>query len=142
MVVSMLLCMGLSMTSFRDGWSFKVSKYLHLNFNLLAKVFMVVGLRSSYMYRNEPKGDNSPFHYHHFSTMHSWMGLTTSFLLFQQDFLGGLNFLYPKLCHVPRYIVKGYKEYHGVMGKACYVMAAIAMVTGDSRIHAHRAITI
>ena len=130
MVISMLLCMGLSMTSFRDGWSFKVSKYLHLNFNLLAKIFMIVGLRSSYIYRNEPQGKGSEYHYQHFGTMHSWMGLTTSFLLFQQDLLGGISFLYPKICHVPRYIIKGYREYHGVMGKASFIMAAIAMLTG------------
>jgi len=130
MVISMLLCMGLSMTSFRDGWSFKVSKYLHLNFNLLAKVFMIVGLRSAYIYRNEPQGKNSEYHYQHFGTMHSWMGLTTSVLLFQQDLLGGLSFLYPRLCHIPRSFIKGYKEYHAIMGKASYIMAAIAMLTG------------
>ena len=131
MVISMLFFMGMSLTSFRDGYSFKVSKYLHLNFNLLAKVFMIVGLRSAYIYRDEPEGKHSSYHYQHFGTMHSWMGLVTSFLLFQQDLLGGINFLYPKICGVPRYIIKGYKEYHGVMGKASFVMAGVAMVTGE-----------
>ena len=116
MVLSMLFCMGMSMTAFRDGWSFKVSKYLHLNFNLLAKFFMIVGLRAVYIDHDEPEGKHSSYHYRHFGSMHSWMGLTTSLLLFQQDFLGGIHYLYPKFCGVPRYIVRGYKEYHGVMG--------------------------
>lgn len=135
MVLSMLLCMGISLTSFRDGWSFKVSKNLHLTFNLLAKIFMIVGLRSAYIYRDEPQGKNSSYHYQHFGTMHSWLGLTTSFLLFQQDLLGGINFLYPKLCSIPRYFIRGYKEYHGVMGKASYIMAGCAMVSGTEMFH-------
>lgn len=130
MILSMLLCVGLSMTSFRDGWSFKVSKNMHLAFNLLAKIFMIVGLRSAYIYRDEPQGKHSAYHYQHFSTMHSWMGLTTSFLLFQQDVLGGINYLYPKFCRVPRYVIKAYKEYHGTMGKVSFAMAGVAMVTG------------
>jgi hypothetical protein len=130
MVLSMLFCMGLSLTSFRDGWSFKVSKYLHLNFNLLAKIFMIVGLRAVYVDHDEPEGKHSSYHYRHFGSMHSWMGLITSFLLFQQDLLGGINFLYPKFCKVPRYVIKGYKEYHGTMGKVSFVMAGVAMMTG------------
>lgn len=131
MVISMLLCMGLSMTSFRDGWSFKVSKYLHLNFNLLAKVFMIVGLRAVYVSHDEPEGKNSDYHYRHFGTMHSWMGLTTSLLLFQQDLLGGIHFLYPKCFKVPQYMVKAYKEYHVFFGKCAFAAAGCTMITGE-----------
>jgi hypothetical protein len=130
MVTSMLLCMGLSMTSFRDGWSFKVSKYLHLNFNLLAKIFMIVGLRAVYVDHDEPEGKHSSYHYRHFGSMHSWMGLTTSILLFQQDFLGGIHYLYPNFFGVPRHYIKFYRDYHIFFGKCAFAAAGCTMLTG------------
>lgn len=132
MVTSMLFCMAMSMTSFRDGWSFKVSKNVHLAFNLLAKFFLVVGLRAVYVDHDLPEGQHSSYHYRHFGTMHSWMGLGTSFLLFQQDVLGGINYLYPKFCKVPLYIIKGYREYHIFFGKCAFALGAASMLSGKS----------
>ena len=133
MVLGMLLFMGISLTSFRNNWSFRVSKYVHLGFNMVAKIFIIVGLRSAYIYRDEPEGKHSSYHYQHFGTMHSWIGLTTSFLLFQQDVLGGINFLYPNFFNVSRRFVRGYKDYHVILGKMCYVMSAVTMLTGMER---------
>jgi hypothetical protein len=132
MVVSMLLCMGMSITSFRDGWSFKVSKYLHVNFNLLAKVFMIVGLRAVYIDHDEPRGRGSNYHFRHFGSMHSWLGLATSCLLFQQDLIAGICYLYPKFCGVPAYFVKGYKDYHIFFGKCAFAMAGGTMLAGEN----------
>lgn len=142
MVVSMLFCLGFSLTAFREGWSHKVSKRIHLAFNVAAKLFMIVGLRSAYIYRDEPEGSDSTYHFRHFTTMHSWIGLTTSLLLFQQDIIGGIVFIYPLLFKVPSNFIKRYKEYHPILGKTAFVMAAVAMITGIVAKNEHLGCTI
>lgn len=130
MIISMTFCMAMSITAFRDGYSFKVAKYIHINFNLLAKAFMIVGLRAAYIDHDEPEGKGSEYHYRHFGSMHSWLGLATSCLLFQQDFFGGLNFLYPKLFRVPHYFSRAYRQYHVFFGKCAYIVGAVTILTG------------
>ena len=130
MVISILFCMVMSITSFRDGRSFSVSKYLHMGFNLMAKIFMVIGLRSVYVFHDEPNGKGSDVHYRHFNSMHSWLGLCTSFLLFQQDLLGAINYIYPKFFRVHPFVLKYYKSYHMFFGKCAFVMGGAAMLTG------------
>ena len=130
MVISLLLCVGISITAFRDFRTPSFGKKVHLAFNLLAKVFMIVGLRSVYISNDEPEGGHSSYHYHHFGTMHSWLGLTTSFLLCQQDFFAAICYLYPKCLNTPSRVIKLYKDYHLFFGKCAFAMAGCTMVSG------------
>ena len=121
MVTGVLCFTGWSITAYRNKmFSYKTSRHLHMCFHLGAKLCLTVGLRAVWESKDKEK-------HVHVSSLHSWLGLTTTVLLFQNDILGGVTFLLP---HISAHIKKIYIPYHIFFGKIAFVMAVVTIETG------------
>jgi cytochrome b-561 len=124
MVVGVLCCTGWSITAFRNKmFGYTTSRYLHVCFHLGAKICLTIGIRAVWQSKDDSHGDHNP----HVYTLHAWLGLTTTLLLFQNDILGGFSFLLP---YVSVAVKKLYTPYHIFFGKMAFVMAVVTIETG------------
>lgn len=125
LMISALCCTAWSVTAFRNKtFTYTTSRYLHVFFHLGAKLCLTLGIRAVWQSKDDTYGDKNP----HVYTLHAWLGLTTTILLFQNDIIGGITFLLP---YVSVAIRKIYTPYHIFFGKIALVMAVVTIETGN-----------
>mmetsp|Transcript_16722 Transcript_16722/g.25117 ORF Transcript_16722/g.25117 Transcript_16722/m.25117 type:complete len:317 (-) Transcript_16722:169-1119(-) len=121
MIAGIVCCTGWSITAFRmKVQKYSTSRNLHVFFHLGAKICITVGLRAAWEAKDN---DENP----HFVTLHSWLGIATSILLFQNDILGLCHFVLPYASGAMR---KLYAPYHIFFGKMSLVFAVITIEAG------------
>lgn len=131
MVTGLILFSVWSITAYRlPFFSFSMNRTLHVALHVMAKVCMTAGLLAVSTSKNYSNYNSYPTGYEpHLFTLHSWLGVMTSILLFQNDILGFLIYALP---FASRKIMSLYRPEHIFFGKFAIIAVCMTVVTGDT----------
>jgi len=123
MILGFVFLMGHSVITFRIlPLRHRAKKYIHAAINLLAFVFVVVGIMAVFKFHNDL---NIPNMY----SLHSWLGMTTV-IIFSLQLLGGVSIFQDLFKGAKDEIRATYKPLHVAAGTALTLFVVASVCTG------------
>lgn len=123
MLLGLVFLMGHSVITFRIlPLRHRAKKYIHASINMLAFIFVVVGLMAVFKFHNDL---NIPNMY----SLHSWLGMTTV-IIFSLQLLGGVSIFQDMCTGAKDELRAAYKPFHVAAGTAMALFVVASVCTG------------